>query len=97
MKLNEIKHCRLTRDPIGTSHIKDLSSGGHTVVHGRDSGLPPPHPVVLGKGGKLVRITTLHHCMANTGRILDMVGPYRVSGEPTVLYFILFHVDGVKM
>ena len=40
---------------------------------------------------------TMHHCVATTGQILDMVGPYRVSGEPTVLYFIWFHVDGVKL
>ena len=40
---------------------------------------------------------TMHRCMATIGQILDMVGPYRVSGEPTVLYFVWFHVDGVKM
>ena len=40
---------------------------------------------------------TMHHCMATIGQILDMVGPYRVSGEPTVLYFVWFQVDGVKM
>ena len=40
---------------------------------------------------------TMHHCVATTGQILDMAGPYRVSGEPTVLYFIWFHVDGVKL
>ena len=39
----------------------------------------------------------MHHCMATSGQILDMLGPYRVSGEPTVLYFIWFHVDGVKL
>ena len=43
------------------------------------------------------RIMTMHHCVATTEQILDMVGPYRVSGEPTVLYFIWFHVDGVKL
>ena len=41
MKPNKIKHCMLTRDPIGAHHIKDLSGGGHTVAHGCDSGLPP--------------------------------------------------------
>ena len=51
----------------------------------------------MGEVGKLVRITTMHHRMATTRQILDMVGPYRVSDEPTVLYFVWFHVDGVKM
>ena len=40
---------------------------------------------------------TMHRCVATNGQILDMAGPYRVSGEPTVLYFIWFHVDGVKL
>ena len=35
--------------------------------------------------------------MAPTGQILDVMGPYRVSGEHTVLDFVWFHVDGVKM
>ena len=39
----------------------------------------------------------MHHCMTNTEQILDMVGPHRVPGEPTVLYFIWFHVGGVKL
>ena len=38
MKANKIKHCRLTRDPIGTHHVKDLSNGGHVIVYGCDSG-----------------------------------------------------------
>ena len=42
MKLDEINDCRLTRGPIGTHHIKDLSSGGHTVVHEHDSACPHP-------------------------------------------------------
>ena len=46
---------------------------------------------------KMVRITTIRHNMATIGQILDMVGPYRIYGEPTVLYFIWFHVDGVKI
>ena len=37
MKPNKTKHCRLTRDPIGTHHIKDLSRGAHTAVHSHDS------------------------------------------------------------
>ena len=57
----------------------------------------PPNRVVLSEVGKLARITTMHLCMATTRQILDMVGPYRVSGEPKVLYFVWFHVDGVKM
>ena len=40
---------------------------------------------------------TMHHCMTNTEQILDMVGPHRVSGEPAVLCFIWFHVNGVKL
>ena len=39
----------------------------------------------------------MHRCMGTSGQILDTVGPYRVSGEPTVLYFVWFYVDGVKM
>ena len=35
--------------------------------------------------------------MATSGQILDMLGPYRVLGQPAVLYFIWFHVDGVKL
>ena len=56
----------------------------------------PSSPQYVWVGGT-ARITTMHHCMAKTGRILDMVGPYRVSGEPAVLYFNRFHIDGVKM
>ena len=46
----------------------------------------------MGDVGKLVRIMTMHHRVATTGQILDMVGPYRVSEEPTVLNFVCFHL-----
>ena len=57
----------------------------------------PPNRVVLSEVGKLARITTMHLCMATTRQILDMVGPYRVSGEHTMLYFIWFLADGLKI
>ena len=65
MKANDLKHSKLTRGPIGTLTIKDLSGFNHIVMLGHDYGRFPPNLVV----GAVGEIGQNHDLASQYGRI----------------------------
>ena len=65
MKPNDLKHSKLTRGPIGTLTIKDLSGFNHIVMLGHDYGRFPPNLVV----GAVGEIGQNHDLASQYGRI----------------------------